>query len=180
LVRALRFDADAQNIFVEWYTKNQLRLRGGGEPEGFIAHLSKYAGLFARLAVVHHLIRHVLGKTSSPTLVTAHTAGAVESFIDDYLEPHARRIYRHLGNNPIHDNARRIAQWITDTPDLTQFSARDVRRKSWSGLTSQDDVNLALDYLENVAGWVRCTANLPGAKGGRPSTRYVVNPLVRR
>jgi Protein of unknown function (DUF3987) len=176
---AFRFDDEAQSIFVDWYTKNQLRLRHNEEPRGFNAHLSKYAGLFARLAIVHHLIRHVLDETASPVLVDAHTASAVETFIDDYLEHHARRIYQHLGGNQIRDGARRIAQWIVETPDLTQFTAREVRRNEWSGLAGQDEVNLALDFLENVAGWIRCTTNLPGPKGGRPSSQYLINPRVR-
>jgi hypothetical protein len=59
------------------------------------------------------------------------------------------------------------------------FTARTIRQKDWSGLTNHDSVNLALDYLENVAGWVRCEDELPGPRGGRPTTRYQVNPLVR-
>jgi Protein of unknown function (DUF3987) len=180
VISALRFDTEAQPIFVEWYTKNQLRIRKGNEPPAFSAHLSKYAGLFARLAIVHHLVRYILGECKSPTLVETRTAAAVETFIDDYLEPHARRIYRHLGTDPIRDGAQLIARWIVDNPSMQQFTAREVRRHGWSGLTAQPEVNLALDYLENVASWIRCTVNLPGPQGGRPSSIYLVNPLVRR
>jgi putative DNA primase/helicase len=178
-IRALRFDSDAQLIFTEWHTKIQLRIRGRTEAGTLRAHLGKYPGLFARLAAVHHLIRYVLGNASSPLLVDAATATAVENFIDGYLEPHARRIYRHLGQDPARSGARRIAQWIVKNRKLISFAARDVRQKDWSGLTTQDSVNVALDYLENVAGWVRCRSDLPGPKGGRASTRYLINPKVR-
>jgi hypothetical protein len=182
IVRALRFDEQAQEIFVHWYTDNQLRLNElyqRGESRGFLAHLGKYPGLFARLAIVHHLVRYVSDETSSPTLVDATTAVAVESFIHEYLEPHARRIYRHLGGDPSRQNAQRIAQWLLHNPATTQFTARDIRRKDWAGLTDQDDVNRALDYLDNVAGWIRCTDVPTTARGGRPTSRYLVNPLIR-
>jgi hypothetical protein len=179
-LRAFRFDDQAQQIFVEWYTKNQQRIRNSNETGGFTAHLSKFAGLFARLSIVHHLIRYALGKVETPMLVDEITALAVERFIDDYLEPQARRIYWHLSTDPIRDKARRVAQWIADSPALANFTARDIRQKDWSGLTDQDSVNRALDYLENVAGWVRCTDSLSGPKGGRPTTKYLVNPLIRR
>jgi len=178
--RAFRFDDAAQEIFIEWYTQNQKHVRKDKEPDGLTAHFSKYAGLFPRLAIVHHLIRHALKETASPILVDAETAAGVESFIDNYLEPHARRIYRHLGGDPLRDNARRIATWFVADPTMTTFKARDIRRKQWSGLTEQDDVNKALDYLENVAGWVRCVNDLSGPRGGRPSYTFRINPMVQR
>jgi putative DNA primase/helicase len=183
VVRALRFDDEALEIFVEWYTNNQLRLHElhqRGETRAFLAHLGKYPGLFARLAIVHHMIRYVLDETSSPTLVDATTAVAVESFIDQYLEPHARQIYRHLGGDPARQNAQRIGQWLLYNPAITQFTTRDIRHKDWAGLTDQDGVNRALDYLDNVAGWVRCIDAPTTVRGGRPTTRYLVNPLIRR
>jgi hypothetical protein len=183
VVRALRFDDEAQQVFVQWYTNNQQRLHElhrRKESRGFLAHLGKYPGLFARLAIVHHLMRYALDETGSPTLVDASTALAVESFIDKYLEPHARRIYRHLGGDPARQGAQGVAQWLFENPAITQFTARDIRRKDWSGLTSQAAVNDALDYLDNVAGWVRCADTAPGPHGGRPTTKYFVNPLIHQ
>jgi hypothetical protein len=179
-VRALRFTDDAQEIFVNWYVTNQKHARSGKELPGLTAQISKYAGLFGRLSIVHHLIRHALDQTSSPTLVDAETTEAVQSFIDDYIDPHARRIHRYLGDDPIRDGARRIAQWIVDNPKMTEFTARDVRQKDWAGLTERTAVNNALDHLENVAGWIRCSPIAPGTKGGRPTSIYHVNPFVPR
>jgi hypothetical protein len=140
-LRAFRFDDKAQEIFIDWYTKNQHRIRKSYEISGLTAHLSKFAGLFARLSIVHHLIRHALGETKAALLVDERTAAAVECFIDDYLESHAKRVYRHLGGDPVREKARRIAQWIVADPTVTEFTARDIRRHEWSGLTAQDDVN---------------------------------------
>jgi hypothetical protein len=177
--KLLQFDADAQAIFNEWYKRTMTRLRSGELDEAMRAHIGKSPGLFARLCIVHHLIRFAESTATSPTRVDAETARQVRRFIDDYLEPHAKRIYRHLGQDPARQGARRIAEWIAKSPDLTEFAARDVRRKNWSGLTEHDSVNRALDYLDNVAAWVRCKGTPPGPKGGRPTTRYLVNPRVR-
>ncbi len=176
----LRFDDAGQQVFVDWYVNQQRRVRAKGIDPAWKAHLSKYAGLFARLCIVHHLIRVVEDTATSPTRVDAETARQVREFIDKYLEPHAKRIYRHLGQDPAREGARRIAEWITATPDLTEFTARDVRRKKWSGLTDQESTNKALDYLDNVAGWAVCEGQPPGPRGGRPTTKYLVNPKVRQ
>jgi len=177
--RAFRFDQPGQEIFSKWYTKTQQWLRTGTGEANFRAHVGKYPGLFARLAIVHHLLRYVQDGASAPAMVDVGTASAVESFIDEYLEPHARRIYRHLGRDPAYHGAQRIARWIISDPSLAVFTARTIRQKDWSSLTNHDSVNLALDHLENVAGWVRCEDELPGPRGGRPTTRYHVSPLVR-
>ena len=151
VIRALRFDHEAQPIFVKWYTENQRRIRKDKEADAFTSHLSKYAGLFARLGIVHHLIRCVLGEAQSPTLVDVTTATAVWTFIDEYLEPHARRKYRHLGADPARAGARRIAQWLRDNPGVGQFTARDIKQKDWSGLTRFRRFDLAFDNFRRAS-----------------------------
>ncbi len=180
--RVFRFDDEAQLIFRDWYTKMRTtRLAAYENEKDMRAHLSKYPGLFARLCIVHYLLRRASNQTNRASqLVGVETAKAVKCFIDDYLEPHARRIYRHLGQSSPHFGAKKIAQWIVASPALQSFTARDVRQKDWGGLTAQEPVNAALDYLENVAGWIRCTEDLPGAKAGRPTTRYQINPKLIR
>jgi Protein of unknown function (DUF3987) len=176
-----RFDEAAQRIFKEWYSVNQVALRSGiYEGAGLQAHIGKYPGAFARLAIVHHLLRYVQENARNPTLVDDTTAAAVEGFLTNYLEPHARRIYRHLSQDPARKGARRIAEWIAADRATQTFTSRTIRQKDWSGLTEPDCVNRALDHLENVAGWIRGHEDRPGPKGGRPTVRHEINPLVRR
>jgi hypothetical protein len=179
-VREFRFDDPAQRIFTTWYTKHEIAVRNDEDAVGLKAQFRKYSGLFARLAIVHHLIRYTLKDTTSAVEVDKKTALAVQAFIDHYLKPQAHRIHNHLGGNPIRDNARRIAAWIAKETGITEFTSRDIRQKDWSGLTEQDKVNQALDYLENNASWIRCSTNLPGPKGGRPSSTYRINPRIRQ
>ena len=57
------------------------------------------------------------------------------------------------------------------------FSCRDVYLKGWSGLDTPEAVKLAAEVLED-AQWVVDVSVGPGPLGGRPSSRYEVNPRV--
>jgi hypothetical protein len=180
-----RFTPEGQKVFREWYDHHHKAQRAL-EPDAAIkGHFAKYDGLFASLALVHHLIRHALGERevlSAPAQVDEHTAGAVRDFIDGYLRPHARKIYRHLGRDPGHDGACRIAKWILDNPQIDGFTAREITRKGWAGLTGKDEntgknyLAAALRYLDAVAGWIREEEVPTGPRGGRPTIFYRINP----
>ena len=57
------------------------------------------------------------------------------------------------------------------------FSCREVYLKGWGGLDSPQLVRMAVEVLQD-AGWVRDVDRESGPSGGRPSTRYQVNPKV--
>jgi hypothetical protein len=140
----LRFSAEAQELFIEWYTDLMLRLRRGDEPPFIESHLAKYPALAARLALVLHMADHEKGPVGRDALAKA---------IDwcEFLEHHARRIYA-----PATDNGISAAHLIRAKRDKLQngFTARDVYRKGWSGLdrtkTVQDGLNVLVehDHLE--------------------------------
>jgi putative DNA primase/helicase len=182
-----RFTPEGLAIFREWYVEHYRALEDIDPTDPLKGHFSKYDGLFARLAIVRHLICYVLDPSGlEPARVDDYTAIASRDFIDDYLRPHARKIYRRLGRGTAYHNARRIGQWIVENPDMTVFTARDVSRKEWSGLTGKDEntgrdhLRAALTYLDNVAGWVRSKEKPAGPSGGRPTLQYLVNPHVHR
>ena len=56
------------------------------------------------------------------------------------------------------------------------FTAYDVRRKCWAGLTTQEDVSRAIDALCE-AGWIR-PASEERTTRGRKTVRYDINPKV--
>lgn len=184
---ALRFTPEGHEVFRDWYVAHheaQAALDSEAQIKG---HFAKYDGLFARLALVHHLLRHAQDEAVEPACVDAVTARAVRRFIDGYLRPHARKIYGHLGRDPGYDGARRIAKWLLDDLAITSFTARDVSQKGWSGLTGRNEdtgrnyLRAALDHLDHVAGWVRGVDNSDAIAmlGGRPTTVYYVNPKIR-
>lgn len=179
----LRFTPDGQVVFRDWFLAHH-QAQDTIEPDAQIkGHFAKYDGLFARLALVRHLLRHAQGEPVEPACVGGDTAIAVRDFIEIYLRPHARKIYGHLANDAGYAGAKKIGQWLLDNPEITSFTAREISRKHWAGLTGKDEttgkdfLRAALRHLDNVAGWVR-EEELP--TGGRPKIVYLVNPRVHQ
>jgi len=95
---------------------------------------------------------------------------------DNYLESHARRIYSCIVNPQVRaarDLARKIKSRKVGGNE--SFSVRDVYLKGWTGLDTPEAVRQAIDLLED-AGWIRPVTAQANALGGRPSSRYTVNP----
>ena len=60
----------------------------------------------------------------------------------------------------------------------TPFTARDVYRSAWTGLTEPRGVRRALEVLDEL-GWIRAEP-VRALDGGRPTVRFHSNPAVRR
>ena len=56
------------------------------------------------------------------------------------------------------------------------FTARDIKRKRWTGLSSGDYVEFALDILEELD-WIQ-GYETAGTGGGRPTVCYLINPHI--
>ncbi len=157
----LRFEDEAQELLIEWLTKHMNRLRAGGEPAWMESHLVKYQGLVGRLALVLHLADGGSGAIPADTLATALNWCT-------YLEGHARRIYA-----PATDNGLTGAHLILKRRSelAGPFTARELYRRGWAGLSDADAVQDALDVLIEHR-HLRTIDGEPGAFGGRPTTTY--------
>jgi putative DNA primase/helicase len=176
--KLLRFAEAAQELFIEWLTGLELRLRGGAIHPALEAHLSKYRSLMPSLAVLFCLAEWAAdgGELEAIPLHPAQQAAAW----CEYLESHAHRLYSCI-TTPQMRAARELAKKLK-TGELGaegSFTARDVYGNGWSGLDTPETVKAAADVLAD-SGWIRCESVKPGPGGGRPSTRYVVNPKVRK
>jgi hypothetical protein len=60
----------------------------------------------------------------------------------------------------------------------TPFTACDVYRNAWTGLTELRVVHRTLEMLADL-GWIRAEP-ARALDGGRPTVRFHVNPMVRR
>lgn len=154
----LRLGDEALGLLIEWQTELMQRLRTGNEPAWMESHLSKYPGLVGRLALVLHLADGGAGAIPADTLARA---------LDwcGYLEAHARRIYAPAmdgGLSAAHALLRRRSELGES------FTARDVYRRGWSGLTDADTVAEALDVLAEYRHLAASTVET----GGRPSLAY--------
>jgi putative DNA primase/helicase len=171
------FASDAQELFFEWLAKLEAKIRGDDLHPALISHLSKYRSLMPALAVLFHLVQAVAGNSHRDTVSLHHAQQAVAWC--EYLESHARRVYSCVVTPQLRaacELAGKIGHRKLGIDGF--FYCRDVYLKGWTGLDSPEAVKQAVEVLRD-AGWVREVPNESGPFGGRPSTRYEVNPRVR-
>jgi hypothetical protein len=163
----LRFAPDAQVLFSGWMEGLERQLCGGQLEPALIAHLAKYRGLAPRLALLCHIANNATGPVSGDAVQMAVRWA-------DYLESHARRAYAALSLDNV-SAARSIWRRIMRNNLPEPFTARDIQRKGWSGLTQRERVEGGLKALCD-ADWLAGRAPEAGPGGGRPSKLYRPNP----
>lgn len=167
-----RFDAAAQDLFVEWRVPFEQQLKGGDLHPAVESHLAKYRKLIPALALVFALIDTpdsggVIGEAE---LLRALAWG-------DYLRSHANRLYS-AAVIPETLGAASLLKKIMASALGIEFTPRQAALKGWAGLNTPEAVRKAADVLADYD-WLRREVQ---QTGGRPSERYLVNPaaLARR
>jgi hypothetical protein len=168
----LRFDDEAQEVFREWRVAHERRIRGRDELHPSLeSHLSKFRKLVPALSLIHHLASGKTGSVGVSSVLAALAWG-------EFLETHAQRIYA-AGAVCAVDGAKAILRNLRSGNLESPFTARDVAHKGWTPMgENADRVREACDLLEDY-GWLRRIEVTATPKGGRPTTRYHVNPKVR-
>jgi putative DNA primase/helicase len=160
----LRFEPGARERFSEWHAELERRLRGGDEHPAMVAHLAKYPGLAAKLALLSHLAD---GKSGSVDVESTERAlGWVE-----YLETHAARAYRSVAQAQM-VSAAALLHRIRKRDVELKFRARDVYQKAWAHLATAELATQAMRILVDYD-YLRAEDK---DTGGRPTTIYTVNP----
>lgn len=183
----LRFCADAQDLFVGWQSELEAKVRSDNLHPALTSHLAKYRSLMPSLAALFELADRVhdsVGFVGSapgtlPIIEVSLEHAQQAAGWCDYLETHARRMYSCMTSPALHA-ARELADKIRKRNVGAKdgfFSCRDVYAKCWSGLDNPEIVKPALEVLRD-AGWVRDVAGEPGPFGGRPASRFQINPRV--
>lgn len=156
----LRFSPEALELFVEWRTALEHRLRSDDLHPALESHFAKYRKLIPGLALIIHLADSGTGAVSAQA--TLQALGWSE-----YLESHTRRVYGSITSRNT-GTAKEILKRINKGDLTTPFSSRDVWRPGWSKLRDRKAVQEALELLVDYQ-WlfeeVRET-------GGRPATIY--------
>lgn len=176
-----RFEPLAQELFIEWLSELEQKVRGNERHPALISHLSKYRSLMPSLALLFELADRAangdqLSSSENLTVSLEHTKQAAE--FCDYLETHAHRIYSCVTTPQM-----RAAQELADKIKARKvgatgiFTCRDVYLKGWTCLETPEAVRLAAHVLQD-AGWLRELTADAGPSGGRPSLRYQVNPRI--
>ena len=166
-----RFSSEAQTLFDSWLDALMEETRSDDISETLESHYSKYRSLIPSLAVLIHLADD---ESHSETIGIESIRKAIAW--GEYLKSHAERAYK-AALDPVDSNAKTILAKIESGKLLDRFSAGDILRGGWNGLDSLDNVSHAIKRLIDY-GWLKQAKNNPESKGGRPSIRYEVNPLI--
>jgi hypothetical protein len=178
----LQFDDAAQAIRTRQEQRHLSLMSAEIVSPKLTSHIGKYDGIFARLCIIWHCIKHC---TVDPTdnfeagpplaqQIDAGTAQEVAQFMEQFLLPHAVAFYfGTLGLSDNHDRLCAIANYIL-AHQLDKITNRDVQRgdRAMRGLEDKD-IRPLLEQLEAM-GWL---GRVPNA---RPSMQPIwhVNPMV--
>jgi hypothetical protein len=167
-----KFDEAAQSIFIEWATELHSNKLPSEDNPIIAQHLSKFDKLFPAIALILHLVEHA--STGILGQVTKESALRAAAWCE-YLEAHARRCYGLLADDGLRA-AQALAAKIEQGRLQNGFTSRDVRRNQWRGLTTDEAVQAALDWLEDE-NWLRSeSVGGTGPGTGRHTFRYTINP----
>lgn len=169
--RIWRFEKKAQSLFNQWYEELMMELRQGELHPSIQSHLMKYGKVVPALALIFSIVEN---PNSKQTIGEGQLLRAIA--YSEYLRSHAMRIY-HNATMPETKRASTILKRINDGSLGNGFTSRDINRKKWSGLTEIDQVKEALKLLVEYE-YLRIESTNQKSKGGRPSQKYLINPLL--
>jgi len=164
----LRFEPTAAEAFSAFLADLMVTIRDPDLHPALAAHLSKYRKLVPSLALVFHLINGGTGPVSVDAALLA-IAWA------EFLRPHAERLYG-SGVQVDVQAARAIWRRVKSGAIPPEFDARAIYRNHWAGL-DREGTHAGLKLLADLD-WI--AARVDESTGGRPSTRYLVNPKAVR
>ncbi len=123
------------------------------------------------LALLFHLLEVVDDKATEPV---SYDAALMAADWCDLLEAHARRVYQSITQHDV-VAANLLAKKIQGGRLPNPFTAREVYNNGWSGLSTPEDVEKAVEILEE-AFWVKSKKT---QTGGRPKFQYWINPKLK-
>lgn len=168
-----RFDEAGQVVFNTWLTELQTATIPNEENPLMAEHFGKFRSLMPSLALIFHCIDIADGKASGPVSEKAALM-AVEWC--KYLESHARRIYA-MTASPEQEAAVKLAEKIKAGNVPNPFTARDIERKGWHGLSGGPAIKAACEILIEEY-WIMEQPPEPHTTGRKPLPKYHINPAV--
>jgi putative DNA primase/helicase len=136
----LRFDHASLELFTEWRTALESKLRSDLHP-ALESHYAKYRKLIPSLALIIHLADGGTGPVSEDATLRALAWG-------EYLETHAERAYSSVSRQDV-STAKAILHRIKKGDLKTPFTSHAVWRPGWSKLSDRDQVMGGLRMLED-------------------------------
>lgn len=169
----LRFSAEAQLIWDEFYNDIETDMRPGGSLEYLADWGSKLPGAVARIAGLLHFAEH--GAVNKD--ISAGIAGA-SCVIGAYFKEHALATFGLMQADHRIESAKKILLYIKrQQPDT--FKARDVLSNINSFKTIDDDVLPGIKVLIE-RGYIRPGGNTHSGMGRPEATAYQINPNLKK
>jgi hypothetical protein len=171
----LTLSTEALKALTDWSWELEPRRRPSGDLGIIQGWASKLEGATVRIAGLLHVSLHVSTNLTDNAVITVETmTAAIE--VARCLVAHAHVAFDAMGADPHVEGARRIVGWAQDQR-ITHFTRRDCHQAHRNRFPKPDDLDPALELLEDT-GWVRRRpAPQPTDRGGRPpSPAYDVNP----
>lgn len=170
--KIVRFTSDAQVTYAEWLTDlHRERIDDPDELSAMVSHLSKYASLVPKLALILETCDALAAGRNLEAVDTPSLARAI--MWAEYLESHARRIYE-LVETGDENAAKQLLSKIREGKLGDRFTRREVARKRWAGLREAATIDSAILVLEEHD-WLRCRL-VPSPTNGREFEHVLVNP----
>ena len=170
----VRFDAEAQNLFNEWYEAHMNRLLKMDDDllGGFYA---KGQGLLARLVLLTHLTKWAENEEAVDIkLVSKDTLRMCINFFQNYLAPMWKRISIGFSMSTTDVTVQKIANWIKEN-GVKRVTIREIKRKNWKDLGGDEEILEAISELKKI-NWLG--AMVVGKTRGRNSKYFPANPLI--
>lgn len=158
----LKFDAEAQKLFKDFYSNLQEVLRTKHEHPALESHILKQDKLVCGLALIFHVVSGKTGPIGTSSLLPAIEWAK-------YAEAHARKLYG------VSDPAKDLLRYIQNEQLKNGFTERDIKEKGWSVLKDQNTITAALNHLIE-SGHIRAAIS---SSSGRPTTRFTIHPKYR-
>jgi putative DNA primase/helicase len=173
-----RFSPEAQAIFYEWLIPFETGIRGDDLHPALVSHLAKWRKLIPALALIFALV------DTPDTNGVIHERELIRALAwAEHLRPHAERLYA-AALIPETTGAHALLAKIKggklcdgDGVLWESFEPWKVSVKHWAGLGTPDAARKAADLLADY-GWLARQTVPTGAKGGRPSERYLIHPAL--
>ena len=175
-----RFTPEAQALYWEWVQPFETEIRGEELHPALISHLSKYRKLVPALALIFALVDT---PNSGNVIHERELLRALEWA--DYLRSHAERMYaaavipETAGAQTLLTKLKAGKVCDSDGVLLESFAPWQLAVKGWTGLGKPEDVRKAAEVLCEY-GWLAREVTTAGPKGGRPSERYLIHPVLSR
>lgn len=172
-VAAVKFDYNAQAVYVEWFTNLNHEIQEGSLSTFEQQHFSKYSKLMSGLALIFHFVDCASGKVRDSISVDNVKLSIMWCH---YLQSHAKRIYS-IGNN-IAASALMLSKYISSGKIPDEFTPRIILQKGWYGLTELAVIKDSIEILCDAC-WITDITDYESKTPGRRSYKYTINPNAR-